>query len=1202
MNINDKSDAIRGALYSYDFLTEDECDPEWKNLDQALKDIRVTNIAVTAPYDTGKTSFLKSFFTQKKVDELKWRKEYLGRDEENLREKARRYIIEGKTNFKFISLPNFFEDIKDKKEAEIELEKDIIGQLLFNSDPWKFPDSKIKRLKKYPFAGILLLYIFILLFVFLLNNSTKLFDLNSYVRTGKYSSLITIIMGLFLGFGLFYFLIHYFSKISWTFSTKFNNSSIEAKIDSTSDNSKDLFLMYGDELKYYLYKSKIKYIIFEDLDRYNNPLIFQRLRELNQNLNVGRKRFVFIYTLKDSVFGSGDTSDDKGNESAQLKTKFFDYILPLMPITSIQNARNVFEKEINKYDILIEENYFERISELSKSLYSGEHFVYKGKIQEKYLNGLGQFITDRREIINIVFETASYAEKLKNREISLNKLIGIIVYKNKFPNDYEKVPHRTSYLDQIMHSQSVLYKTIIYKKTANLRQEIDILVHKKSEINKGDLGTIGDLADKKFDNFFQQKGTFYWKNSSYRQEQLDSNDKVKIIKEILSDSDESQSGNSKLELDLVDKLIFSESFELNQNLRSYIGYLVLERTAEVEDIIKEVNSKKYGEIIERILQESDNSKLLKRSFEKIIDYQNLSDKEQNLLIEGLMKVKTSRILRYLLFENLIDPTFYEYISSSAYNMSTHDLDFIQKVLSRQKLAHDYGNLNNVEKVNKELDIVGADYGFAYSSDLLIYLLNSKNNLSKIEEILDNSKQLKDLNIIFSVVNSILPETEEFKLFVMALITEWPTVFYIICNNSTPKKGQINIEVVDVQQFINAIMLYWFNSNDDDLFNLFEEEKIWETVDVQNELSLIIYREPDAVLDRKNKHQFKDLAFISRDIKNLLRLIKYGWYEENYNNFEIIMNRVAHNSYNSLLSLSLDENFIYKNWKKYNENSNINIDMNDFRSLYNWMKEFKDQEQRSNLKKELIRLYMSTNVKFTNSEKSEIIENLKIVKYLENEASLEKWNKLLLKNKLIYSKNILEVLTKYGTDIVVLNYVIAFENIDNLREIFLSTSWKLTFYQLSETKFKQKLIYLVDEHLSNVSEGREKLKQLRINTDDIVDVLYRGIRELISNTSKGITLECIIQTGIKFNKNDKDIILKRLIELHHPVQADLISKFYFEDEKFMDTWPLNGHEKITNIGDHQEQLDSWCKILGSKYIANKKGYVMKKALKTLFIFD
>ena len=302
-----------------------------------------------------------------------------------------------------------------------------------------------------------------------------------------------------------------------------------------------------------------------------------------------------------------------------------------------------------------------------------------------------------------------------------------------------------------------------------------------------------------------------------------------------------------------------------------------------------------------------------------------------------------------------------------------------------------------------------------------------------------------------------------------------------------------------------------------------------------------YQEPDAVLDRKNKHQFKDLAFISRDIKNLLRLIKYGWYEENYNNFEIIMNRVAHNSYNSLLSLSLDENFIYKNWKKYNENSNINIDMNDFRSLYNWMKEFKDQEQRSNLKKELIRLYMSTNVKFTNSEKSEIIENLKIVKYLENEASLEKWNKLLLKNKLIYSKNILEVLTKYGTDIVVLNYVIAFENIDNLREIFLSTSWKLTFYQLSETKFKQKLIYLVDEHLSNVSEGREKLKQLRINTDDIVDVLYRGIRELISNTSKGITLECIIQTGIKFNKNDKDIILKRLIELHHPVQADFILK-------------------------------------------------------------
>ena len=101
------NDAINGALYPYDFLGREDCKPEWDNLEKALNDTRVTNIAISAPYDTGKTSFLLSFFTKKHMDCLKNESD-IPISEYKLRKKARKDIIENKTNFSFINLPNFF--------------------------------------------------------------------------------------------------------------------------------------------------------------------------------------------------------------------------------------------------------------------------------------------------------------------------------------------------------------------------------------------------------------------------------------------------------------------------------------------------------------------------------------------------------------------------------------------------------------------------------------------------------------------------------------------------------------------------------------------------------------------------------------------------------------------------------------------------------------------------------------------------------------------------------------------------------------------------------------------------------------------------------------------------------------------------------------------------------------------------------------
>lgn len=387
-----ENDALPGALYAYDFLTKEKCSPEWDQLENALKDSRITNIAITAPYDTGKTSFLKSFFTHGELEKIQ-ENNFFSLDEDELVRKTRKRIKKGKTDFRFINLPNFFEEVSDKKESEIELEKDIIGQLLFNSSPWRYPDSKIKRMRKYPLVLIAITYLVILGFAILLLCANYATEVKKYFTTNQLTRWATVIVGAILGGILFYLLIHHFSKVAWSISTKFGSTELGAKIEhADGKNDKDLFLLYGDELKYYIYENKLKYIIFEDLDRYNNPLIFQRLRELNRNLNIGKRKLVFIYTLKDSIFSREninindkkaaapnneqkvDSDGKKIVNSPQLKTKFFDYIISLMPNSSIQNTRKDFEYEINQYDILTKdksskkEDTSEQFERLSRSL------------------------------------------------------------------------------------------------------------------------------------------------------------------------------------------------------------------------------------------------------------------------------------------------------------------------------------------------------------------------------------------------------------------------------------------------------------------------------------------------------------------------------------------------------------------------------------------------------------------------------------------------------------------------------------------------------------------------------------------------------------------------------------------------------------------------------------------------------------------
>ena len=90
-------------------------------------------------------------------------------------------------------------------------------------------------------------------------------------------------------------------------------------------------------------------LVFEDIDRYDLGIIFERLREINLLVNVRRKHnknilnknkpLRFFYLLRDDIFISKD------------RTKFFDYIIPVVPILDSSNSYDQIIQHLQKFDL-----------------------------------------------------------------------------------------------------------------------------------------------------------------------------------------------------------------------------------------------------------------------------------------------------------------------------------------------------------------------------------------------------------------------------------------------------------------------------------------------------------------------------------------------------------------------------------------------------------------------------------------------------------------------------------------------------------------------------------------------------------------------------------------------------------------------------------------------------------------------------------
>lgn len=347
----------------------------------------IKNVAISGAYSAGKSSVLASY--KKKHSKLK---------------------------FLHISLARF-QSPNQEDETEIKesvLEGKILNQLIHQIPSEKIPQTNFRVKKKVNEKNITKLTIEIVMFFFLTLYFTYFDIWKNYVNTlpnnwfksllGLSTNQYALVVGGLLIVALVSFAVYELISVqkNRNIFRKLNLQGNEIEVFAESEDS--YFDKYLNEVLYLFENADADVIVFEDMDRFNANKIFERLREVNTLANIqlqkeNKKVLRFFYLLRDDIFVSKD------------RTKFFDYIIPIVPVVDGSNSYDQFISHLKNGGI------FE-------------------KFNESFLQGLSLYIDDMRLLKNIYNEFVIYYNRLNITELDCNKMLAIIAYKNLFPRDF----------------------------------------------------------------------------------------------------------------------------------------------------------------------------------------------------------------------------------------------------------------------------------------------------------------------------------------------------------------------------------------------------------------------------------------------------------------------------------------------------------------------------------------------------------------------------------------------------------------------------------------------------------------------------------------------------------------------------------------------------------------------------------------------
>ncbi|MFC7524151.1 hypothetical protein ACFQRK_09370 [Parapedobacter sp. GCM10030251] len=428
-------------------------------LKNALNADSVFDIAISGPYGAGKSFVISTFFNQEEYQKetiyvsLGTFKPYQERSEKTETKKTREPADSKKEK----------EYVLGGEDERQEIEKAILQQLIYHVTPDRTPSSRILRIAKIPkekrHNAIRDLFISLLCLIIIIKPNSFNYPDYEYFKIFYFViQLVAVII-----------LLYHVSKVLFSIFGSVKDIKISrlgtnfANIDFSSGNSGSIFNRHLDEILHFFECTQYKYVVIEDLDRFNDIEIFTRLRSLNKAINnypsiVGdddgdKRKVCFIYAVKDDLF----TKDSRD------RTKFFDVIIPIIPIISYNNSEAKINKILTDVDLI-------------------------GDFDPSFIWEVSTYLNDMRQVKNIVNEYMVYKHLLPHA-LEKRRLFSVMVYKNLEPLDFSLFYNRDGSLYALQNLRPVL----LPKSREKLEEEKKTLTEKLASLKKEMLTDVEEL-------------------------------------------------------------------------------------------------------------------------------------------------------------------------------------------------------------------------------------------------------------------------------------------------------------------------------------------------------------------------------------------------------------------------------------------------------------------------------------------------------------------------------------------------------------------------------------------------------------------------------------------------------------------------------------------------------------------------------------
>lgn len=724
-------------------------------LNQAFSSPRLKNIAITGPYGAGKSSILASYLQSKEASDKKYANLCLRISLAHFQPTKAGIELTDEQGRKPVQKDG--EAVNSNYQMEQILEGKIINQILHKipakvakAAGFKMVDTD-KEIESNAFSclaaaitGILLIYLFI---PPLAAPVVRHFAL-SYNNLLLLILLVLIIALIAIAVSFSY--IH--GKDIKTFFSHLQRVKIEGnEIELFQDKDATYFDKYLDSILYIIDHSGKQFFIFEDIDRFDTTLIFERLKEINELVNAKRKLrqeapIKFIYLLRDDIFLNKD------------RAKFFDFLIPIIPVTNTKNSSDKLFAILGKYHL-------------------------KEVINPGLVRALGLYIEDYRLIINMANEFRIYFVALGQRnKLNPDKMLAMIVYKNLFPRDFVDLQKKKGYVHFLLSKKGKeafvsARKAELEEAAADCKRELEAIKSeiftRTKELAWAIIGTRFNYADRRAHPLSNNTNKDLHELEYYIENELgisqDARDEYKRRKAIIE-------GDRKGRID-------SE----NEKLKDINKQMELLDTAS------------FSTLASMFVGKND----------KIFMLNELDNNGRTILYDAVRANGYFNLLKYLLISGYLDETYAEYTTFFyGESLSKNDQTFLMNLHENGSPMWDL-ELTNFSVILQNISVSEFTRPAVLNYSLISHMLSfSSFNIAdkKIEEVICNFK-----DEYFGYAIKFIAKGEKVSEFVTYLFKVFPDSFARIYIESSLNSNIIESLAYDALLYLNEDELKKLNA-------------------------------------------------------------------------------------------------------------------------------------------------------------------------------------------------------------------------------------------------------------------------------------------------------------------------------------------------------------------------------------------------------